>query len=789
MQATVQERKREALSPQPNQPTPSRPVPPSPAWRNIALRPEEGWATFIFLGFVIYSAVWSIQVVDWVRGLGILTWTTGAGLVLGFIAAKQQKIPRLLMQALMVSVGIFFAFWQTAGAYQRSVGALWGHFVVWLGKAVTPNTDTNDDVMFLLFLAVLSFILAYVSVWLVAHTRRPWLVTLATAIVLLINLSYVPDGNLIYLTIFLLASLLLLVRFNLSEAYRQWRRRALRYTADLGWDFMVAGMLFSVGILVFSWLLPSGAPNQAAADFWNNLSSNPLVAVQQWWSRLFQGVGGPGAGTYFSNQLQLTGSVDLPNTVIMTYTTEKSGQYLIATTQDYFDGHITWTSTNNTTRNFAARESLPVNKALYTVVEQSFHLLDPPGGSPCQFIFAAPDPVSFSVPVGTTRNENGFTSYCARDPLVKGQNYTATSYVSTADENTLRQVPLPEDAVGSDYFYPSDLLSRYRQIPDNLKFNQEIRSLVEQWTAGQTNMYDMAQAIENHLRAGYKYSQRNQNPPAGQNAVVWFLTQSKQGFCTYFASAMVMLARMLGMPARVANGYTGGTLEKGNWVVRGTDAHTWAQIYFAKYGWIDFEPSTGFSGVPRPVTSSTPGATETPGSDTPPVTVTPPRGNEPDPADNTNPDTPQGQQNDLQMRLLLGGGGALALLILAFGATSLWWRRLFRGLSPVAQTFGRVTLLASWAGLRPRRTQTPFEYINELELRLPVHADSLHRLGELYVEERWGVPNEGSKAMEELRQLWARLRGSLLRAVMRRPSLNPLAWLRVLTARRLRSGK
>ena len=615
MQATVQDRKREALPPQSSQTPPSPAASASSGWLVTLLRPEEGWTTFIFLGFVIFSAVWSIQVVDWVNGLGVLTWTTVVGLALGYIAAKQQKISSLLLHAMMMAVGIFFAFWQTAVANQVSIGGLWTHFSIWLEKALKPNTETNDDVMFLLFLAVLSFILAYVSVWLVARTRRPWLVILATAIVLLINLSYAPDGNLIYLTIFLLAGLLLVVRFNLSESYRQWRRRSLRYTADLGWDFMVAGMLFSVGILVFGWLLPEAGPNPGLSDVWTNVS-NPWVSAQQLWTRLFQVRGGPGTSAYFSDQLQLTGNVDLPNVVILTYTSHQPDQYLMAVTQDYFDGHITWTSTGNTTRNYNALEGLSVTKSLYTTVEQNIHLVNPPNGSPNQYIFGAADPISFSVPVGTTQDSSGTTSYYAREPLVGGENYTVTSDVSTADENTLRQVPLPVDAQsGGDYFYPQNLLNRYTEVPPDLQSNQQIHQLLNDWTGGQNSMYDIAQAIETHLRSDYTYSPHNANPPSDQDSVAWFLLQTKQGFCTYFASAMVMLARMMGLPARVASGYTNGTSDgKGHFVVKGTDAHTWAQIYFAKYGWVNFEPSAGFSSVTRPVASTTPTVTQTPGT-------------------------------------------------------------------------------------------------------------------------------------------------------------------------------
>ncbi len=781
MQATMQQRKPEAPQPQPEQ------AAPSSTWRKVALRPEEGWATFILLGLVIYSAIWSIQVVNWVNGLGVLTWTTGLGLVFGLIAAKQHYIPRLVLHTGMMALGILFAFWQTANAasIEGGIGSLWDHFTAWLGKAVTPNANTNDDVMFLLFLAVLSFILAYVSVWLVFRTRRPWLVTLATAIVLLINLSYV-DGNLIYLTIFLLAGLLLLVRFNLSEAYRQWRRRSLRYTADLGWDFMVAGMLFSVGILVFGWLLPAGGQNPAVAGIWSSVS-NPWVAAQQLWSRLFQVQGGPGSGAYFSNRLQLTGNVDLPNYTILTYTSQTSGQYLIAVTQDYFDGH-SWTQTGDTTRGFAANQDLAVNKAAYTVVDQQIHVVTPPGGSPNPYIFAAADPASFSVPIGATLDSSGFTSWYPRDSLVAGENYTATSFVTGASEAALRQVPLPADAQGTPYDYPSDLVARYTQVPGDLQSNQAVQNLISNWTKGDTTMYDMAQSIENHLRSEYHYNQHNDDPPAEQDAVAWFLLQSKTGFCTFFASAMVMAARMLGMPARVASGYTAGTYDTNThqYVVKGTDAHTWPQIYFAKYGWINFEPSATFSPVARPIATATATGSDTPNPGNSPIARrTPNDGGQTPPTNGSGPTT-SAQQNDLATRWLLGASIPLALLVLLLGATSLWWRRLFRGLSPVAQTFGRVTLLAGWAGVKPKRTQTPFEYIQALQQRLPAQAEPLQRLGELYVQERWGAPNAGAGIREEMRQIWAHLRGTLVRAVAHRPSLNPLVWVRALRSRRSR---
>jgi hypothetical protein len=93
-------------------------------WRRLPLHPEEGWSTLLLLGLVLYSAVWSIQAVNWSSGLGILTWTTGVGLLLGLVAAKQRWVPRLVIHWVLVGVGMVFAFAQTAGTVPGE--RLWG---------------------------------------------------------------------------------------------------------------------------------------------------------------------------------------------------------------------------------------------------------------------------------------------------------------------------------------------------------------------------------------------------------------------------------------------------------------------------------------------------------------------------------------------------------------------------------------------------------------------------------------------------------------------------------------
>ncbi len=214
----------------------------------------EGWFSLFLVAIVVYSAIWCVQSAGWVEHLNILTLTTALGLIGGVLAAKQQRFSRLLIHCSAIGFGLLLAFWQTAGAFYAGstaefVRALQSWFVT-----ITHNGSTSDDSIFLFFIVTLGFILAYTSAWLVYRTRSPWLMIVANAVVLLINLSNVDAGYTIFLVVFLIAALLLLLRFNLYESVKRWQRQGLRYADDIGWDVMQAGALLSIGILIFSWL-------------------------------------------------------------------------------------------------------------------------------------------------------------------------------------------------------------------------------------------------------------------------------------------------------------------------------------------------------------------------------------------------------------------------------------------------------------------------------------------------------------------------------------------------------
>jgi hypothetical protein len=261
-------------------------------------------------------------------------------------------------------------------------------------------------------------------------------------------------------------------------------------------------------------------------------------------------------------------------------------------------------------------------------------------------------------------------------------------------------------------------------------------------------MYDKVVALESYLRTHYTYSLQVKLPP-DQEAVSWFLFRSgHRGYCIYFATAMAILARSLGIPARVVSGYAPGTYDPQlqRQIIRGTDAHSWTQVYFSGYGWVNFEPTAGFSAFSRTL----PGLTST-GSKSGSLFGS---------------GTAWGLYQVLGM--IVGVLIVIALLLCMLCLLSL--QRL-RPRAQAGELYRCVCLLATWAGCVPRSWQTPHEYLQRLLLLLPQAAGPLERLCDLYVREQWAHPAsaehpDSTGGLQEVLNLWMQLRPQLVRAIL-----------------------
>ena len=133
----------------------------------------------------------------------------------------------------------------------------------------------------------------------------------------------------------------------------------------------------------------------------------------------------------------------------------------------------------------------------------------------------------------------------------------------------------------------------YTALPDHLQ--QELYDLARRAVEGSTSPYQMAFALQNYLSRSYRYTLEVAPQPAELDFVTNFLLQTKEGYCTYFASAMTVLCRMLGLPARYVEGYVADPDAQGHAVVTGMNAHAWTEVYFSGFGWLTFDatPRTG----------------------------------------------------------------------------------------------------------------------------------------------------------------------------------------------------
>lgn len=166
--------------------------------------------------------------------------------------------------------------------------------------------------------------------------------------------------------------------------------------------------------------------------------------------------------------------------------------------------------------------------------------------------------------------------------------YSAWSFQAQASAIDLRQ---------ASQDYPDWVRQRYLQLPDGIP--GRVIELAATFTHAPT-AFDKAAAIESHLRT-ITYTLDIPEPPIGQDIVDYFLFDLQRGYCDYFASAMVVLARLNGLPARLVIGYVASNYDPANerYVVTEDFAHSWVEIYFPGYGWIPFEPTSGLSALRR----------------------------------------------------------------------------------------------------------------------------------------------------------------------------------------------
>lgn len=174
----------------------------------------------------------------------------------------------------------------------------------------------------------------------------------------------------------------------------------------------------------------------------------------------------------------------------------------------------------------------------------------------------------------------------------------------------------------------AEILAHYTLLPDHME--QRVFEDVAAITAEADTPYDKACAILRHLQRYYRYTLEPETPPENQDFVTYFLYVGREGYCTYYASAMTVMCRMAGLPARYVEGFVAQPSSDGLAYVTGEDAHAWTEVYFEGFGWVPFDATPNQDS----------GQGETPPQPTPTPTPDPQAQEDPTPSPEPPQDTP-----------------------------------------------------------------------------------------------------------------------------------------------------
>jgi protein-glutamine gamma-glutamyltransferase len=171
---------------------------------------------------------------------------------------------------------------------------------------------------------------------------------------------------------------------------------------------------------------------------------------------------------------------------------------------------------------------------------------------------------------------------CLHNPQHGGEfvSYEVVSEIGT---------PTPEELRAASFEVPTEIRQVYLSLPP---MDPRVADLARHITAGANDNYRRAVAVQSYLQNNFGYTL----DPSGidpHDPIPGFLFTVRKGYCEYFASAMTVMLRALGIPARPVNGFQTGTYNRvgGDFVVRARDAHTWVEVYFPRYGWVPFDPT------------------------------------------------------------------------------------------------------------------------------------------------------------------------------------------------------
>ena len=727
------------------------------------LRLEEGWNTAVLLLGALLVAAWTLVATEWAEGLQVLPVAAAGGLVAGLFlgwSVFQGRICHLFSTVYgMTWVGFLLGRGLPGDlTWGERITDLAARFFYWAHQAVTGGKG-RDTLIFVMLLSALFWILGYSAAWHTFRRMRAWRAILPPGIVVLVSVYYYvgPAPMMRYLALYLFFALLYVARSHAFEQEEKWRRERMVYDPALRVGFLRAGLVLILAVLVLAWALPAAVAVPRLAATWRRVS-DPWHTVQEEWQRLFSGLRGYAVARVesFGPSLTLGGPRNVRDVVVMDISAPREGRYYWrAAGYAYYRGDR-WEAVEKERILLIPGRQVPgmARDDLRHPVDQTVTSYTPGH----RVLVGASQPVAVDREAEATidRSEDApleFIRIYGVLPLEADDQYVVTSQVSHADAMSLRQA-------GTDY--PDWVNQRYLQLPAALP--DRVRLLAEEITVGADNPYDKAVALEQYLRHTITYDLNAPEPPEGRDYVDFLLFDSRRDYCNGYATAMAVLARSVGIPTRIAAGYGQGEYiaERTVFRVREKNAHSWPEVYFPGYGWIEFEPTISEPPLIRPARPDDEAASED----------HVPRGagreDMGSPYDDGRLGPGLGDELDWDIEPLAQRRGPL-VWVLATGLTLValvvggWWAAEnwgLRGLPAVERAYARLLRFGRWLGRPLRVSDTPLEWVDDLSAAVPEAQEPIGRIVDLYVHACFA---RGTAADPEAKAAWRQARPVLWR--------------------------
>ena len=749
--------------------------------RERILYPRAGWLSLGLLVVMGLALSWAVQGAHWLDQLEFLPpvafWAIVSGAVLGVLPLRV-----VITLPLAALVGCAVVLWAIGGEYHTAlnqvgrVDALRDDLLGWTVTVLRTGYPSQMS-PYAIGLGVLMWSTAFMAGYAVYRHNRVIDAILLLGTAMIVNLSATFTDLFGHLLLFVIAALLLWLRAALVDRQDGWQRRRVNENLEVPAAIMRSGIVFAGASVVLAWVLTSVAVAAPLTSAWRSFDG-VWTGLRDQFEGVFGTLTNPDSritGNTFGSAFTVQGEWVSNDDPALTLAAPRP-LYLRTATYDVYTGRG-WARSEGTTRQVAPGEALFAGPTperpseAYDVEPITITMHQTIGRN----LFTAGSPLQVYAPIviHESAGQPVLGGVEAANPIGEGEGYQLSVALTDANKAQLAAAGTEYPQVVSDlYLETSGLTDRVRQ-------------LALQVTEGLATPYEQAEALAEFLQRdpSFTYQTKVARPQNGEDLVDFFLfaeEADRRGYCQYYASAMVMMARSLGLPARVAVGFAPGErTESGTYLVREANAHAWAEIYFPGYGWQIFEATKSIDArFVRPTGD--------------PTTVTrPPTGFDPLREFELDPDLRRGIEALPSVDLIDGGidaaqpdaptaedeargGNALLVAAIVVGAAAFVWLRMrrlqrqWRFLPAGDRTWKRLTLAAERAGVGPRPSETIYEYSGWLEEQLPSQIEPIRTVADGKVWQSYSGRRMTATATSRLEEAWAKLRLPLIWLAIRR---------------------